>query len=72
VVEATLPDSRACRGFARELRELALQFEHTSSIRTFYFHRQFPVDVRHNAKIHRLVLARWAAGAKGFTSDPKR
>lgn len=72
VVEATLPDSRACRGFARELRELALQFAHTASIRTFYFHRKFPVDVRHNAKIHRLVLARWAAGAKGFASDPKR
>jgi acyl-CoA synthetase (AMP-forming)/AMP-acid ligase II len=72
VVEATVPDSRACRRFARELRELALQFAHTASIRTFYFHRKFPVDVRHNAKIHRLVLARWAAGARGFASDPKR
>jgi acyl-CoA synthetase (AMP-forming)/AMP-acid ligase II len=25
------------------------------------FHPRFPVDVRHNAKIHRLELARWAA-----------
>jgi olefin beta-lactone synthetase len=25
------------------------------------FHRRLPVDVRHNAKIHRLDLARWAA-----------
>ncbi len=25
--------------------------------------RRFPVDVRHNAKIHRLALARWAASA---------
>jgi len=24
------------------------------------------VDVRHNAKIHRLALARWAAGAGGL------
>jgi len=24
------------------------------------FHRGFPVDVRHNAKIHRLTLAKWA------------
>jgi hypothetical protein len=31
------------------------------------------VDVRHNAKIHRLALARWVAdGVTGFESDPKR
>jgi len=26
----------------------------------------FPVDVRHNAKIHRLALAEWAATAQEF------
>ena len=33
---------------------------------------ELPVDVRHNAKIHRLTLAKWAVNAKGFESDPKR
>ena len=46
---------------AGELRSLARQHEHTRMIRRFFFHPRFPVDVRHNAKIHRLELARWAA-----------
>jgi len=29
------------------------------------FHPRFPVDVRHNAKIHRIELARWAADRLG-------
>lgn len=72
VVEATPLDSRACRAFARELRELALRQPHTEAIKIFFFHPRFPVDVRHNAKIHRLKLAKWAATAKGYESDPKR
>jgi len=51
---------------ARELRGLALAHEHTAKIERFYFHPDFPVDVRHNAKIHRLTLARWAATARVF------
>jgi len=51
---------------ARELRQLALAHEHTAQIEHFYFHPDFPVDVRHNAKIHRLTLARWAATARAF------
>jgi olefin beta-lactone synthetase len=66
-------DSANCRRFARELREIAKRFPHTSGIKLFYFREKFPVDVRHNAKIHRLTLARWAAdGATGYESDPKR
>ena len=72
VVESELEDSAQCRAFARELRTLAVECEATLAIKTFYFHPVFPVDVRHNAKIHRLTLARWAATAKGFESDPKR
>ena len=34
----------------------------TRSIRRVIFKRNFPVDVRHNAKIHRLRLAREFAG----------
>jgi len=53
---------------ARELRELALGHTHTAQIERFYFHPDFPVDVRHNAKIHRLALARWAEGARAFSA----
>ncbi len=72
VVEIKLRDSTESRAFARELRQLALQHPATASIKLFYFREKFPVDVRHNAKIHRLTLARWARTAKGYESDPKR
>lgn len=50
---------------AGELRVLAKQHAHTATIRRFFFHPSFPVDVRHNAKIHRLTLAAWALTQKG-------
>jgi acyl-CoA synthetase (AMP-forming)/AMP-acid ligase II len=43
-----------------ELLELGASFDHTSSIRTVLFHRSFPVDIRHNAKIGRRALGEWA------------
>jgi acyl-CoA synthetase (AMP-forming)/AMP-acid ligase II len=52
------------RALAGALRQLAHGHAHTSSIHRFFIHPRFPVDVRHNAKIHRLALARWAAKAK--------
>lgn len=72
VVEADLKDSAECRRFARELAALGQQHRHTELIRVFYFHPKFPVDVRHNAKIHRLTLAKWAVTAKGFEIEPRR
>ena len=72
IVEAVVKDLAAARLFARELRVLALEHAHTTPVKLFYFHPKFPVDVRHNAKIHRLTLAQWAATAKGYESDPKR
>ncbi len=72
IVEAVVKDSAATRVFARELRGLALEHAHTTPVKLFYFHPKFPVDVRHNAKIHRLTLAQWAATAKGYESDPKK
>ncbi|MFI5355767.1 MAG: fatty acid CoA ligase family protein [Opitutales bacterium] len=54
---------------ARDLRALAVTQPSTRSIRQFFFHRDFPVDVRHNAKIHRLQLARWAARARAIIPD---
>ncbi len=44
----------------RELRAIAARFEHTRSIQHILFHRCFPVDIRHNAKIFREKLALWA------------
>lgn len=54
---------------ARELRALAQRHAHTAGITRFYFHPALPVDVRHNAKIHRLALARWAATQPGYRMD---
>ena len=42
------------------LRELANRHPHCAPIRHFLRHPGFPVDIRHNAKIGREQLARWA------------
>ena len=44
-----------------ELLRLGQANELTGRVETILFHRRFPVDVRHNAKINREVLAAWAA-----------
>jgi acyl-coenzyme A synthetase/AMP-(fatty) acid ligase len=44
--------------FKKILRDCALGDPMTASIKEFFFRKQFPVDVRHNAKIHRLSLAK--------------
>jgi acyl-CoA synthetase (AMP-forming)/AMP-acid ligase II len=46
--------------FRSELKTLAQQSALTQSITTFFFHRSFPVDARHNAKIFREQLQDWA------------
>ena len=44
--------------FQSELRELGSSTDITKAITLFCFEKALPVDVRHNAKIHRLALAR--------------
>ena len=44
-----------------ELAALGSAHAHTRSIEVFLFHKKFPVDVRHNSKIDRPALARWAS-----------
>ena len=56
---------------AEELRALALRHPHTVGISRIFFHPSLPVDVRHNAKIHRLALARWAVGKHGYELDTR-
>lgn len=66
VVEFVGANHRDRQQLAAELRALAKANPVTASITRFYFCPKFPVDVRHNAKIHRLALARWAATARAF------
>ena len=44
--------------FRVRLRKQAASDVQTEMIREFFFEKHFPVDVRHNAKIHRLALAK--------------
>lgn len=46
------------RALAKSILELGQLHALTQSIQTVYFEKDFPVDVRHNAKIHRLALAK--------------
>lgn len=46
----------------QELLGIGSAHSHTRGITTILFHPAFPVDIRHNAKIFREKLARWAAG----------
>jgi acyl-CoA synthetase (AMP-forming)/AMP-acid ligase II len=58
----TWPRAKADRDrIRRELLDLGATHAHTRPIRDVLFHRSFPVDIRHNAKIFREKLAAWAA-----------
>jgi acyl-CoA synthetase (AMP-forming)/AMP-acid ligase II len=59
------------RKLVRELQALAVQQPRTRGIRLAYLHPHFPVDVRHNAKIHRLALTRWASTQQGYEMDKR-
>lgn len=48
--------------FREELLGLGRSNELTRSIKDILFHRDLPVDVRHNAKINREKLSEWAPG----------
>lgn len=69
VVETEVGDRDAAHTLAAELRALAKTHPHTAGINLFFFRPDFPVDVRHNAKIHRLTLARWTGTSTGFRGD---
>jgi acyl-coenzyme A synthetase/AMP-(fatty) acid ligase len=52
-----------------DLQHIAQQNELTRSIEYFFVHPDFPVDIRHNAKIFREKLAIWAAGKMNMNSE---
>ena len=60
VVEKTKETDISDSILTQELLGLAIQNPLTESIQQVLFHSSFPVDVRHNAKIDRPKLARWA------------
>ncbi len=57
------------RKLVRELRALGAAHPHTDRVRLVFLHPSLPVDVRHNAKIHRLTLAHWANRHHGYEMD---
>ena len=50
----------AAKQLENELLEIAASHDLTKNIKHILFHRAFPVDIRHNSKIFREQLARWA------------
>ncbi|MCB9778709.1 MAG: AMP-binding protein [Alphaproteobacteria bacterium] len=57
--------SRPFAEIEAELRELGRGHDVSAVVGDFLQHPAFPVDVRHNAKIHRLQLREWAAAKLG-------
>jgi len=57
-----LPMPWKLEALAGELLSLAHQHETTKGLKTILFHPNFPMDVRHNAKIFREQLEDWAGG----------
>ncbi len=52
-----------------DLRQLAQENELTKSISHFLIHPSFPVDIRHNAKIFREKLSKWASNKLRIDSN---
>lgn len=52
------PDTAAQKAFVLSLRACAQRNPAAAAVEIFVFQKNLPVDVRHNAKIHRLQLAR--------------
>lgn len=60
IIEIRKESSRPEQEILREVRKMAGLNELTREIGHFLVHPQFPVDIRHNAKIFREKLAVWA------------
>jgi acyl-CoA synthetase (AMP-forming)/AMP-acid ligase II len=48
------------KSFLEDLKKMAASSVHTQMIQDFFLHSGFPVDVRHNIKIDRIKLSKWA------------
>lgn len=59
------PDTKERNEIRDDLLAMARDHVLVKPIRTLLFHKQFPVDIRHNSKIFREKLALWAATKTG-------
>ena len=57
-----MTSNSARNAFIKELLELGSRHNHTLKIKDILVHPEFPVDIRHNAKIFREQLGQWATG----------
>ena len=55
-----LTNDSAHNAFVKDLLEFGSRCNHTLRIKDILIHPEFPVDIRHNAKIFREKLAQWA------------
>ncbi|MEU7890182.1 fatty acid CoA ligase family protein [Microbispora bryophytorum] len=55
------PGSRDNTRMKEDILVMAARYPHTAELREVLFHPGFPVDARHNSKIRRHELARWAS-----------
>jgi acyl-CoA synthetase (AMP-forming)/AMP-acid ligase II len=62
VAEPCQPETHPRERLRRELLELGLNHAITAPVKRILFKRRLPVDRRHNAKINRETLAKWAEG----------
>jgi olefin beta-lactone synthetase len=60
IIEKKKKSNRNDHELLAEIKNLAQGSDLTQDIRYFLFHHDFPVDIRHNAKIFREKLAVWA------------
>ncbi len=61
LLDGRTPSGAEAERLRRELLALGDDHPRAAKIHDFLFHPEFPVDVRHNAKIVREALAAWAA-----------
>ncbi len=59
-IELETQNSKLKPSLKTDLLTLAQSHDHTRTIKDFLLHPSFPVDIRHNAKINREQLAKWA------------
>lgn len=70
-VDASVTKDRAAAlRLAADLARHVQGHAYAGAVKQLYVHPSLPVDVRHNAKIHRLTLARWAASATAIPFSP--
>jgi acyl-CoA synthetase (AMP-forming)/AMP-acid ligase II len=60
-VEREVSSGISDAALTKELLSIGARHSHTRAITTILYHPSFPVDIRHNAKISREALSRWAA-----------